>query len=293
MGPAVNSIICGDCADVLPSLPDGSARLIYIDPPFNTGKVQRLNRIKVVADEVNGDRVGFGGRAYRSIPVGSQGYDDAFDGYLEFLEPLLVEARRILTADGSLFFHIDQRESHYCRLLLDSIFGIESFMNEIIWAYDFGGRSKRKWAAKHDSIFWYAKDPNRYIFNEEAAGASDYPMPGDDSGEKRPPVDVWWNTIVPTNGKERTGYPTQKPLAILKRLVAVHSEPGDHVLDFFAGSGTTGEAAARLQRRFTMIDINWEATATMVTRLAFADPVLQGFAPATRIDDTQLPAMRA
>ena len=277
MQPADNSITCADCASVLPTLPDESARLIYIDPPFNTGKTQTLNRIKVVPDPVNGDRVGFGGRAYRSIPNGSKGYDDAFDEYIEFLAPLLVEARRILTADGSLFFHIDQRESHYCRLLLDSIFGIESFMNEIIWAYDFGGRSKRKWAAKHDSIFWYAKDPDQYIFNTQAANDFDYPVPGDASRASHLPVDVWWNTIVPTNGAERTGYPTQKPLAILKRLIAVHSEPGDHVLDFFAGSGTTGEAAARLDRYFTTIDVNPDAVAIMFPRLKFASPTVHGF----------------
>lgn len=285
MPPAGNSIICGDCASVLPTLPDESARLIYIDPPFNTGKTQTLNRIKVVADAVNGDRVGFGGRAYRSIRIGSQGYDDTFDGYIDFLAPLLAEARRILTSDGSLFFHIDQRESHYCRLLLDSIFGVESFMNEIIWAYDFGGRSKRKWAAKHDSIFWYAKDPNQYVFNADVANSLDYPMPGDAAEFARPPIDVWWNTIVPTNGKERTGYPTQKPLAILKRLIAVHSDPGDHILDFFAGSGTTGEAAARLERCFTMIDVNYDAATTMSTRLAFASPTFQGFAPDIRAED--------
>ena len=277
MQPAENSIICADCANILPTLADESARLIYIDPPFNTGKTQTLNRIKVVSDAVNGDRVGFGGRAYRSIPNGSKGYDDAFDEYIDFLAPLLTEARRILTVDGSLFFHIDQRESHYCRLLLDSIFGIESFMNEIIWAYDFGGRSKRKWAAKHDSIFWYAKDPNQYIFNTEAASDFDYPLPGNAAYTKHSPVDVWWNTIVPTNGRERTGYPTQKPLAILKRLVAVHSGPDDHILDFFAGSGTTGEAAARLDRYFTMIDVNPEAAATMFTRLEFANPAFHGF----------------
>ena len=287
MQPMGNSIICGDSASILPLLPDESARLIYIDPPFNTGKTQTLNRIKVVADAVNGDRIGFGGRAYRSIPIDSKGYDDAFEGYIEFLAPLLAEAQRILTADGSLFFHIDQRESHYCRLLLDSIFGIESFMNEIIWAYDFGGRSKRKWAAKHDSIFWYAKDPNQYVFNADAANSSDYPMPGDAAKSVRSPIDVWWNTIVPTNGKERTGYPTQKPLAILKRLIAVHSDPGDHILDFFAGSGTTGEAAARLQRCFTMIDVNPDATCTMATRLAYASPKLLGFSPDGRPNDVR------
>ena len=280
--PAVgNSIILADCADVLPTLLDESARLIYIDPPFNTGRIQTLNRIKVVPDPVNGDRIGFGGRAYRSIPNGSQGYDDAFDEYIEFLTPLLIEAHRILTADGSLFFHIDQRESHYCRLLLDSIFGVESFMNEIIWAYDFGGRSKRKWAAKHDSIFWYAKNPNRYVFNAEAASDFDYPVPGDASHASHSPVDGWWNTIVPTNGAERTGYPTQKPIAILKRIIAVHSGPGDLILDFFAGSGTTGEAAALLDRRFTMIDYNPAAAQIMAARLAFAGITQNNIVPKT------------
>ena len=191
--------------------------------------------------------------------------------FLGFLEPRLQEARRILTDNGSLFFHIDYRESHYCKILLDEVFGRESFINEIIWAYDFGGRSKRRWPAKHDTIFWYAKDPDNYIFNYEEIDRIPYMAPGLVGKEKaargKTPTDVWWHTIVPTNGREKTGYPSQKPLGILERIVKVHSKPGELVVDFFAGSGTTGVAAANLGRRYWLCDSNPEAVAIARRRL--------------------------
>ena len=276
-------IILADNMDVLPGIPDGSVNLIYIDPPFNTGKVQERTRIKTVRDEKGGDRVGFKGRKYRTEKLGTKAFADAFDDFLEFLEPRLREAHRILAADGSFFLHIDFREAHYCKVLLDGIFGRECFQNEIIWAYDYGARSKKRWSAKHDSILWYTKDPKRYTFNYDEIDRVPYMAPGLVGKEKaargKTPTDVWWHTIVPTKSTERTGYPTQKPLGILTRIVNVHTKQGDLVLDFFAGSGTLGEAAAKLGRDFILIDNNPDAAQIMARRLAFAGPECVGFAP--------------
>jgi site-specific DNA-methyltransferase (adenine-specific) len=274
-----NRIVYAENLSYMRTLPDSAFRLIYIDPPFNTGKVQQRERMRVVASE-QGARVGFGDRRYQVQIYDSPAYRDAYEDYLGFLEPRLREAYRLLTPDGSLFVHLDYREAHYVKVLLDGIFGRECFMNEIIWAYDYGGRSKRRWPAKHDTIFWYAKDPERYVFNYDAIDRIPYMAPGLVGAEKaqrgKTPTDVWWLTIVPTNSKEKTGYPTQKPLKLLERIVRVHSEAGDWVLDFFAGSGTTGEAAARLGRRFVLIDNHPDAIRVMAERLAFASPEIVG-----------------
>ena len=282
-GGSENRIILADNLDILPGLESGSVPLIYLDPPFNTGREQRRTRLRTERDDAAGDRVGFGGRRYRSIALGSHSFADLFDDFLAFIEPRLLQLRRILAPTGSLFFHIDYREAHYCKLLLDAIFGRESFLNEIIWAYDFGGRSKRKWPAKHDAIFWYAKDPERYTFNYDAIDRIPYLAPGLVGKAKaergKTPTDVWWQTIVPTNSRERTGYPTQKPLAILERIVRVHSNPGDLVLDCFAGSGTTGEAAVRNHRPYLLIDNNPKATQIAARRLASSRPQHINFTP--------------
>lgn len=287
----MNRIVLADNMDVLPEIPDGAARLIYIDPPFNTGKTQRNERLRTVRDEAGGDRAGFGGRCYRTLKLGSRSFADAFDDFLEFIQPRLIEAHRILAPDGSLFLHLDYRESHYCKVLLDALFGRECFKNEIIWAYDYGGRPKNRWPAKHDAILWHAKDPNRYVFNYDAIDRVPYMAPGLVGPEKaergKTPTDVWWNTIVPTNGRERLGYPAQKPLAILERIVRVHSDPGDLVVDFFAGTGTTGEAAARNGRRYLLVDDNPDAAQIMAKRLAFSAPECEGFTPER--DDAQPP----
>lgn len=268
-------IVLGDCLDVLGRVDEGSARLIYLDPPFNTGKRQTHTRLRTVRDP-DGDRDGFGGRRYRSEVIGRSSWNDSFDDYLGFLAPRLEAARRALTADGSLFFHIDPREAHYCKILLDELFGRESFLNEIVWAYDYGARSRRRWPAKHDLIFWYARDPQNYVFNYEDIDRVPYLAPELVGPEKaargKTVTDVWWQTIVGTTGSERTGYPTQKPLKILERIVRVHSRPGDLVLDPFAGSGTTGEAAARLGRDYLLIDENPEAVRVMSARLAWSEP---------------------
>lgn len=275
-----NEIHLGDNLEVLADLPDSSFELIYIDPPFNTGKLQRRTQLQTIHDPTGGDRTGFQGKRYTSIRVGSKSYTDEFDDYLAFIEPRLQEAKRLLTPTGSFFFHIDYREAHYCKVLLDAIFGRASFINEIIWSYDYGARSRERWSTKHDTIFWYAKYPENYTFNYGAIDRIPYMAPGLVGEEKaaigKTPTDVWWNTIVSPTGKEKTGYPTQKPIKILERIVLVHSNPGDRVLDFFAGSGTTGEAAARHGRSFVLVDSNAEAVEVMARRLAFAKPAIHG-----------------
>lgn len=281
-----NSINLADNLEFLRGVPDGAADLVYIDPPFNTGTEQSITRLKTVRDP-KGDRTGFGGNRYRTERQGRHSYLDAFDDYMGFLAPRIEEARRVLTQTGSLFLHVDQHESHYCKVLLDRVFGRSSFINEIIWSYDYGGRSKKKWPTKHDTIFWYAVDPNDYTFNADAIDRIPYMAPSLVGREKaargKVPTDVWWQTIVPTNSKERTGYPTQKPLAILERIVKVHSNPGDLVLDFFAGSGTTGVAAARNDRRFVLVDSNPEAVQVAAKRLTEYTPACIGFTPEPRL----------
>ena len=273
-------IVLSDNLPFLREAQRASVDLIYTDPPFNTGKTQKRTRIKTVQDNTEGDRIGFQGKRYRTVKLSSAGFEDRFDDFLAFLEPRLRESYRVLKSHGSLFLHIDYREVHYCKILLDEIFGRECFMNEIIWAYDFGARSKKRWSAKHDNILWYAKNPNEYTFNYDAMDRIPYMAPGLVGEEKarrgKTPTDVWWHTIVGTNSKERTGYPTQKPLGILERIVKVHSKSGDLLLDYFAGSGAFGEAAGRNNRDFILVDSNPEAIRVMVNRLRVYSPELEG-----------------
>jgi site-specific DNA-methyltransferase (adenine-specific) len=263
-----------DNLDVLRGLPDASVDLAYIDPPFNTGRTQKRTRLRTVRDEA-GDRTGFQGRRYRTITLGSKAYEDVFDDYLGFLEPRLVEAHRVLAADGSLFVHLDCREVHYVKLLLDGIFGRPSFINEIIWAYDYGARTRKRWPAKHDNILWYARDPGDFQFHLEECDRIPYMAPGLVGPEKaargKTPTDTWWHTIVSPNSREKTGYPTQKPRGVLDRIVKVHSRPGDTLLDFFAGSGSFGESANALGRHCILVDDNPEAIEVMRTRFANLD----------------------
>lgn len=261
----------GDNLSILRTIPNDSIDLIYIDPPFNTGKVQRRNTLKTIADD-NGDRVGYKDKIYKSIKLGTKSYNDNFGSeFLDFLEPRLIEAYRVLKSNGSLFLHMDYREVHYVKILLDTIFGRHSFINEIIWAYDYGARSTKKWPSKHDNILWYAKDPNNYIFNFDEMDRIPYMAPGLVGPEKaalgKTPTDTWWHTIVSPNGKEKTGYPTQKPLGILNRIVKVHSNKGDVLLDFFAGSGSFGESALINERKIILIDENQEAIDIINKRL--------------------------
>jgi len=267
----MNTITHGDNLPVLQEMASSSVELIYIDPPFNTGKMQTRQQITTVRDD-EGDRTGFQGKRYRTTKVRSTGYLDSFGDYLGFLRPRMEEALRLLTPMGSLFFHIDYREVHYCKVMLDEIFGRDCFQNEIIWAYDYGARAKQRWPGKHDNILWYTKDPKQYTFNLDACDRIAYMAPDLVGEEKaaigKTPTDVWWHTIVPTNGKEKTGYATQKPLGVIERIVKVHSNVGDLCLDFFAGSGTLGEAAAKHGRYFSLIDSSDEAVTIMQKRLA-------------------------
>ncbi len=266
----------GNNLDIISEFEAERFSLIYIDPPFNTGKLQSRTRLKTVMDK-DGDRLGFQGKRYRTTRLGTSSFSDFFGDYMSFVEPRFREARRLLSPAGSFFLHIDYREAHYCKILLDEIFGRESFINEIIWAYDYGARSKRRWSPKHDNILWYAKDPEKYTYRFGDIDRIPYMAPGLVGPEKaargKTPTDTWWNTIVSSGGKERTGYPTQKPLAILNRIVRVHSNPDEQILDFFAGSGTTGEAAIRAGRNAVLVDSSEEAVNVMARRLAFANPV--------------------
>lgn len=266
-------IIEGDNAAILPTLPEGSFRLIYVDPPFNTGRVQRRQSTRSVRATQSG-RLGFQGQRYEVVKEKVTSYDDRFADYWGFLEPRLEQAWRLLSEDGTLYLHLDYREVHYAKVLLDALFGRDCFINEIIWAYDYGARTKKRWPSKHDTILVYAKDPDLYYFNSEEVDREPYMAPGLVTPEKaargKLPTDVWWHTIVSPTGKEKTGYATQKPLGVLRRIVQASSVPGDWVLDFFAGSGTTGAAASELGRGYLLIDENPEAIAVMRERLPAA-----------------------
>ncbi len=271
-----NEILLGDNLELLPQFEDGSFQMIYIDPPFNTGKQQKRRTLETTPDQ-DGDRVGFQGRRFKTRLLGESSYLDIFEDYLAFLQPRLLHASRLLHETGTLYFHIDYREAHYCKLLLDEIFGRESFLNEIIWAYDYGARSKRRWPAKHDTVLVYVKDPARYFFDSEEVDREPYMAPGLVTPEKvakgKLPTDVWWHTIVPTNGREKTGYPTQKPEGIVRRMVQASTRPGDWCLDFFAGSGTLGAVAAKMGRRYVLIDSSAEAHRVMTERLGGQDVI--------------------
>ena len=268
--PREDQILLGENLDLLARFADESFQLVYIDPPFNTGRRQERATLRAVSD-AGGERTGFQGRRYRTELLERSSYRDSFEDYLAFLAPRLEEAHRLLRRDGTLYFHIDYREAHHCKLLLDEIFGREGFLNELIWAYDYGARAKRRWPAKHDTILVYVKDPRRYHFDSEAVDREPYMAPGLVTPEKaargKLPTDVWWHTIVPTAGSEKTGYPTQKPEGVLRRIVQASSRPGDWCLDFFAGSGTLGAVAAKLGRRYVLIDSNPEAVRVMRARL--------------------------
>ena len=268
-----NKLIEADNLSVLKSMPDESVQLIYVDPPFNTGRKQERGGVITKRSET-GDRVGFKGQRFETIRSTVLSYDDEFADYWSFLEPRLEQAWRLLKQTGTLYVHLDYREAHYAKVLLDALFGRECFLNEIIWAYDYGGKSKSRWPAKHDTILVYVKDPSNYFFNSDAVDREPYMAPGLVTPEKaalgKLPTDVWWHTIVSPTGKEKTGYPTQKPEGILRRVIQASSQEGDLVLDFFAGSGTTGAVAAALGRNFVLVDQNPQSIAVIEKRLKTA-----------------------
>ena len=264
-------LIFGENAVALAKLPEAAFDLVYLDPPFNTGRAQARRTLSVAADP-DGGRVGFGGRRYSSQLLRTVSYDDAFADYLAFLEPRLVRARDLLAPHGTLYFHIDYREAHYCKLLLDEVFGREAFLNELIWTYDYGAKPRRRWPAKHDTILVYVRTPGAHYFDADAVEREPYMAPALVSAEKairgKRPTDVWFHTIVPTNGREKTGYPTQKPEGVLRRIVAASSLAGGWCLDPFAGSGTLGAVCRALGRRFVLVDDNPVAIEVMSERLA-------------------------
>ncbi len=266
----MNRILLGDNLPLLRAEPDASVTMAYLDPPFNTGRPQ-VRRTLQIAPDPHGDRTGFGGRRYASRLLEQSSYRDEFDDYLGFLEPRLREVRRLLTPDGTLYFHIDYREAHYCKLLLDELFGRECFLNELIWAYDYGAKPRSRWPAKHDTILVYVKTPGGHHFDADAVDREPYMAPGLVTAEQRArgkrPSDTWWHTIVSPTGREKTGYPTQKPEGIVRRMVQASSRPGDLCLDPFAGSGTLGAVAAGLGRRYLLIDESAEAYRVMGVRL--------------------------
>jgi site-specific DNA-methyltransferase (adenine-specific) len=271
-------VLLGDNLELMGRFADESFRLAYLDPPFNTGRTQVRKTLATAADPA-GERAGFAGRRYRSTLLHESRFADAFADYLAFLEPRLREVRRLLDPEGTLYFHIDYREAHYCKLLLDELFGRECFLNEIVWAYDYGARPKRRWPAKHDTILVYVKEPGRHYFDAEAVEREPYMAPGLVSAEKasrgKLPTDVWWHTIVSPTGREKTGYPTQKPEGILRRMVQASTRPGNWCLDPFAGSGTLGAVCAALGRHFVLIDTNAEAVEVMRRRLGFGDRLIR------------------
>ena len=266
---AINEVINGENLAALKSMADESFQLIYIDPPFNTGRSQvRTNRSSISSTTGN---LGFQGKRYEQVVKSVLSYDDDFADYWAFLEPRLIEAYRLLNETGTIYLHLDYREAHYAKVLMDALFGRECFLNEIIWAYDYGGKSKSRWPAKHDTILVYVKNPTKYFFDSATVDREPYMAPGLVTPEKvargKLPTDVWWHTIVSPTGKEKTGYPTQKPLGILRRIISASSRPGDRVLDFFAGSGTTAQAAFELKRNFVVVDQNPESIEVITSRL--------------------------
>ena len=265
-----NTLYFGDNLPILKTIPDSSIQLVYIDPPFNTGREQQRSKVTTKRNNL-GNRIGFKGERYETVKSTVLSYDDQFANYWEFLEPRLEEAFRVLNNTGTLYLHLDYREAHYAKVLLDALFGPECFLNEIIWAYDYGGKSKSRWPSKHDTILVYVKDSANYYFDSDAVDREPYMAPGLVTPEKvekgKLPTDVWWHTIVSPTGKEKTGYPTQKPIGILRRIIQASSKEGDTVLDFFAGSGTTGYVANELGRRFILVDQNPESIEVIKNRL--------------------------
>jgi site-specific DNA-methyltransferase (adenine-specific) len=271
----MNRVLLGDNLPLLQELPDGCAGMAYADPPFNTGRRQVRTTLATVAS-ADGDRTGFGGRRYATTVVGRSAYADAYDDYLGFLEPRLRELRRVLAPHGTLYRHLDYREAHAVKLLLDEVFGRECFLNELIWAYDYGAKPRRRWPQKHDTILVYVRDPALYHFDADAVDREPYMAPGLVTPEQRErgkrPTSVMWHTIVSPTGREKTGYPTQKPEALVRRFVQASSRPGDLCLDPFAGSGTLGAVASKLGRRYLLMDASEDAVRVMRARLGACAP---------------------
>jgi site-specific DNA-methyltransferase (adenine-specific) len=282
--PAIpTGVFCSDSLALLGRLPDACVDLIYADPPFGTGKVQRLRSLRATAEPGEPEpgaaptvaRPDFAGRAAHYEITSAHAYRDdmPFEEYLAWLEANLVEFRRVLKDTGSLYLHLDWHAVHYAKVILDRLFGRANFRGEIIWAYDFGGRPRNAWPRKHDNILWYSKG-DTWTFNRADMDRLPYLAPGLVGPEKaargKLPTDAWFTTIVPTASRDRTGWPTQKPILILERIIKASSNPGELVLDPFVGSGTSAVAAQRLGRKYLVADFDPAAVAITEARLARA-----------------------
>ncbi len=249
----LGTVIHAEALDAMRNMADGSFDMVYSDPPFGTGQERVMLRKRE-------------GKVISKIS-----YNDRYEDYLAFLRPHLEEMHRVLKATGTLYLHLDCRWSHYAKVMLDEVFGPECFLNEVIWAYDYGGRGKRCWPQKHDNVLVYVKTPGEHVFEWDAIDRIPYMAPGLQKDPARAasgkvPTDVWWMSIVGTQSKERNGYPTQKPVKLIERAILASCPQGGTVLDPFAGSGTTGQAALNLSRPFTLVDLSPWAIEVMQER---------------------------
>jgi site-specific DNA-methyltransferase (adenine-specific) len=264
------TIHLNDSLTVLQGMPDESVSLVYVDPPFGTQHIQRLRSLS--STQASTGTAGFGGRKYTHVQVSDMAYSDVHVDYIhDFLAPLLVETKRVLTKNGTLYLHMDWREVHYAKCYLDTLFGRDNLLNCLVWSYNWGGRGRNRFPRKHDDILVYVKDPKNYVFNWDDIDRIPYGSPELQKDPARAargqvPTDVWCMQIIGTGSRERTGYPTQKPIRLVERIIKASSNPGDTVLDFCAGSGTTGVAAHNLGRNFVLIDNNSTAIDVMKKR---------------------------
>ncbi|MGC8666548.1 MAG: DNA methyltransferase [Chthonomonadales bacterium] len=261
-----NQLILGDNLEVLRTLPPECIDLIYIDPPFFSGRT--YNVIWGDTNEV---------RTFYDI------WEGGIDSYLIWLNARLWEMKRVLKKTGSIYVHCDWHASHYIKCEMDKIFGYENFRNEIVWAYKTGGVAKDHFARKHDVILLYSKTSNYYLeipqqksylddtkWKEYHKGAAELGFQRDEQGMFRmvSARDIWDDIDVPhPRSFERIGYPTQKPEALLERIIKASSNEGDMVADFFCGGGTTCAVAMKLNRRFIGCDSSRVAIAVTLDRL--------------------------
>ncbi len=256
-----------DNLTVMRGLPENFIDLIYMDPPFFTGKERKAkSRIRASEDSFEDT------------------WTSDIDGYIEWLRPRLVETRRLLRSTGLIYLHLDWHAVHYVKVEMDTIFGYDRFINEIIWRYRTGGLSHNMFARKHDTILVYSKTSKFKIepWKEKAYTKSRYRKAGVvnyGSGETEffsdsrgvynfvNASDVWEIPYINSQAKERVGYPSQKPELLLERIIASSTRPGETVADFFCGSGTTGVVAQKLGRRWILVDKSRDAVEVSRFRL--------------------------
>ncbi|MHC5003682.1 MAG: DNA-methyltransferase [Planctomycetota bacterium] len=276
------TLLLGDNLELMRErIGDGTVDLAYLDPPFRTQTRQRApagagdaafddvwrwDDEAATSFEAMATAGGAAGRALRGLElvVGRS----PLLAYLTMVAPRLVELRRVLTRSGSVYLHCDGSASHYLKVLLDAVFGTDCFLNNVVWLYGLGGSSSRYWPRKHDDLLWYARQAGAHHFEPAMVPARSVRMRGQ---EKKAPD--WWDIPSINNmAGERVGYPTQKPLALLRRVVGSSSPAGGLVLDPFCGSGTTLVAARELGRRWIGIDREPAAIAIARTRLVADGP---------------------